>query len=139
MRHAKLGDLQRALGLFLPLTISLPFTLRRLSQVSREPVSILCLMLIAKKERKKERLNNSRRPTAQRPSIHYVSCVSCLFLFRVVGVQQFTTQRTHIHSHTHTWRLFEPVFMLLGLRRKLEEKPQTDSEGRCKPDTEGWN
>lgn len=136
MRHAKLDDLQRALGLFLPLTISLPFALHRLSQVSGEAVSTLCLMLNAK-ERKKD-LINLAWPEAQHLSIHFTSFIAYSYSGSW-GLQPFTIQRTHTQSHTHTRRLFEPVFMTLHLRRKLEEKPQRDSIGRCKRDTERWN
>lgn len=50
-RHAELRDLQRAPGLLLPLTISLPLALRRLSGVSGDAVGARRLVLRAEKER----------------------------------------------------------------------------------------
>lgn len=96
MRHSKLGDLQSALGPFLPLAISLPFALRRLSQVSRSPVSTLCLLLNAKKE---ITLHKSHRPKAQRLSIPLSP-----FQLRAIGMQQQAdtpgTRHQSIAGHT---------------------------------------
>lgn len=106
-----------------------------------------CLKWVAKRsalyvscwmQRKKD-LINPAWPVAQHLSIHFTSFIAYSYSGSW-GLQPFTIQRTHTQSHTHTWSLFKPVFMMLHLgenwRRNLRETPLEDVNTTQKDGTE---